>query len=109
MNFFTSSACSALVLALLSPLAQAQDGNRSGKEVVDTVCANCHASGVNGAPKIGDKKAWSKRAQRGLSSLTDNALKGIRKMPAHGADLTLTDMEIKRAVTHMDQAPAAKK
>lgn len=101
MNFPARSAGTALVLMLLSPFASGQDENRSGKDVVDAVCARCHAAGVNGAPRIGDKKAWSKRAERGLSSLTDNALKGIRKMPAHGADLTLTDMEIKRAVTYM--------
>lgn len=101
MTFSNLFACSALVLVLLSPLAQAQNGNRNGKEVVDAVCAKCHATGANGAPKIGDKKAWSTRAERGLSSLTDNALKGIRKMPAHGSDLTLDDIEIKRAVTYM--------
>ena len=101
MTYPIRSAYAALVLMLLSPAAPAEDGNRSGKDVVDAVCAKCHSTGANGAPKIGDKKAWNKRAQRGLSSLTDNALKGIRKMPAHGADLTLSDMEIKRAVTYM--------
>ena len=79
--------------------ASAQE--RDGKDVVDAVCSKCHAEGMNGAPKIGDKKAWSKRASRGLSGLTGNVLKGIRKMPPHGADMNLTDTEIKRAVTYM--------
>jgi len=91
----------ALAAAALPSAARAQSTSLSGKEVVDAICAQCHASGAKGAPKIGDKQAWSKRASRGLSSLTDNALKGIRQMPAHGGNNSLSDMEIKRAVAYM--------
>jgi cytochrome c5 len=98
-----------LVAGMLFALAQpafsldavAQSAERSGKEVVDAVCAGCHASGANGAPKIGDKKAWDKRASQGLTSLTDHALKGMRAMPSHGGKLDLTDLEIGRAVAYM--------
>ncbi|HEY6239517.1 MAG TPA: c-type cytochrome [Burkholderiales bacterium] len=79
----------------------AQVGDRSGKDVVQAVCAGCHATGANGAPKIGDKNAWSKRASQGLTSLTRHALEGIRKMPSHGGNPGLTDLEIARAVTTM--------
>jgi cytochrome c5 len=81
--------------------AHAQPAERSGKEVVDAVCAGCHATGVKGAPKIGDKKAWGKRASQGLTSLTEHALKGMREMPSHGGKLDLTDLEIGRAVAYM--------
>ena len=81
--------------------ALAQGAERSGKEVVETACAACHATGENGAPKVGDHKAWSKRAAKGLSGLTQSALKGIRQMPPHGANFKLTDFEIKRAVAYM--------
>jgi cytochrome c5 len=92
----------AALLAFATPLAaRAQAAELSGKEVVDAVCSKCHASGAKGAPRIGDKQAWSKRASRGLSSLTDNALKGIRQMPSHGGNQSLSDMEIKRAVAYM--------
>jgi cytochrome c5 len=84
-----------------SQAAQAQAPERSGKEVVEAVCASCHASGANGAPKIGDKKAWAKRASQGLTSLTDHALKGIRNMPSHGGKANLSDLEIGRAVAYM--------
>jgi len=89
------------VLVTPSPDARAQGKERSGKEVVDSVCSKCHATGAQGAPKIGDKQAWSKRASQSLSSLTDHALKGIRQMPSHGGNPDLTDYEIKRAVTYM--------
>lgn len=81
--------------------AAAQTGERSGKEVVAAVCASCHAKGAQGAPKIGDRKAWSNRISHGLSSLTQSALKGIRAMPAHGGSPDLTDLEIGRAIVHM--------
>src|SRR5215471_5992989 len=91
----------AFALSALAADARAQAGQLSGKEVVEASCAKCHATGANGAPKIGDRKAWSARASQGLSSLTDHALKGLREMPAHGGNLTLSDFEIKRAVTYM--------
>ncbi|HEV8095844.1 MAG TPA: c-type cytochrome [Burkholderiales bacterium] len=84
-----------------APHAFAQATERSGKQVVDAVCSSCHAKGTKGAPKIGDRKAWSKRAQQGLSSLTEHALKGIREMPGHGGAAKLTDLEIGRAVAYM--------
>ena len=93
-----------LVAATLFALAQAgfsQAAERSGKDVVEAVCAGCHATGTGGAPKIGDKNAWAKRASQGLTSLTQHALTGIRGMPSHGGKLDLTDLEIGRAVTHM--------
>jgi cytochrome c5 len=95
----------ALVVALGAWIAPgsgaAQNAERSGKEVVDAVCVTCHGTGANGAPKIGDKKAWSKLASRGLTGLSQSALKGIRKMPPHGGNLALTDTEVERAITYM--------
>jgi cytochrome c5 len=73
----------------------------SGMEVVHAVCGTCHTTGIKGAPRIGDQKAWAKRASQGLTSLTDHALKGIREMPSHGGNPNLSDREIQRAVTYM--------
>jgi cytochrome c5 len=88
----------ALLCAAAAPVAAS---DRSGKDVVETVCATCHASGRDGAPKIGDAKAWEPRMRRGLTSLTASALEGVRKMPAHGGSLGLSDAEITRAITYM--------
>ncbi len=91
------------VLVLMAPLAlsQAQAGTRSGKQVVEAVCAACHASGANGAPRIGDEKAWAPRAALGLSSLTRHAIQGIRQMPPHGGNPGVSDFEIELAITYM--------
>jgi len=81
--------------------ANAQSDGRSGKQVVEATCIACHGSGANGAPKIGDKQAWSKRASQGLTSLSQNALMGVRQMPPHGGNSSLSDLEIQRAITYM--------
>jgi len=91
----------AAALACISVDGSAQSAERSGKEVVDSVCIACHGTGEHGAPKIGNKKAWSKLASRGLTGLSKNALKGIRQMPPHGGNPALTDTEIERAITYM--------
>src|SRR5450631_3100921 len=62
---------------------------------------SCQATGRDGAPKIGDAKAWEPRMRRGLTGLTASALEGVRKMPPHGGSLRLSDTEITRAITYM--------
>jgi cytochrome c5 len=99
-----TAVATAALFACVSPPASAAYGDRSGKDVVDTVCAACHASGANGAPRIGDRAAWSVRAARGLTGLTQSALNGIREMPAHGGNPGLSDVEIERAITYMVNA-----
>lgn len=104
MNTSKLSAWAGLALltaAMLSPAANAQRPERSGVEVVDSVCTACHAKGENNAPRIGDQQAWAKRASQGLTALTEHALKGIRNMPAHGGNPGLSDIEIERAITYM--------
>lgn len=101
---------SVALLAFLA-LSAPHDGAaqlRSGKEVVESTCINCHGSGAQRAPKIGDRKAWRPRAAQGLSSLTLSALKGIRAMPPHGGNPGLTDLELARAITYMVNASGGK-
>lgn len=74
---------------------------KSGKETVEAVCGACHTAGLLGAPKIGDKAAWSKLIREGHDSLTKAAIKGIRQMPARGGNPDLSDFEIGRAIAYM--------
>lgn len=100
-GIFKTLAATVVLVALMTPQTDAFASGRSGAEVVDQVCAACHATGRNGAPKIGDEKAWQARAAKGLSSLTQNAIKGIRNMPAHGGSKGVTDFELELAITYM--------
>lgn len=94
----------ALSAAMLSPAVSAERRDRSGAEVVAADCAKCHTTGENGAPRIGDAKAWAPRASQGLTALTAHALHGIRNMPAHGGNSGFSDIEIERAIIEMVNA-----
>ena len=54
----------------ITPREARAQTERSGKQVVDAVCATCHAAGVNGRAEDRRQKAWAKRASQGLSGLT---------------------------------------
>lgn len=96
------------VAARIKPVGQVEvtDPNapkveKSGKEIVETVCGACHATGALNAPKIGDKAAWGKLIGGGLERLTQTAIKGVRNMPPRGGSPDLGDVEIGRAVVYM--------
>lgn len=93
----------ALALAMACPAlaASMKSEGRTGKQIVETTCIKCHGTGLHGAPRIGDKKAWAARAERGLTGLTESALKGIRQMPSHGGNPNLSDEDLERAITYM--------
>ena len=80
---------------------------RSGEEVYKGQCATCHATGVAGAPKLGDAAPWSPRIKTGLDALVNSALKGKNAMaPQGGGDFS--DVEIARGVVYMANAAGAK-
>lgn len=72
-----------------------------GKSIYDASCAACHASGVAGAPKLGDKAAWAPRIKAGNSTLYTSAIKGKNAMPPKGGNAALSDDDVKAAVDYM--------
>lgn len=74
---------------------------RSGEELYNGVCISCHGAGVLGAPKFGDKAAWSPRAVNGLAGLLKSAINGKGNMPARGGDPSITDEELSSAILYM--------
>jgi len=64
------------------------------------ICQTCHAAGVAGAPKIGDKAAWAPRLAQGVDGLTASAIKGKNAMPPKGGS-SASDAEIKAVVAYM--------
>lgn len=65
----------------------------------------CHAAGVAGAPKPGDKADWGPRIAQGKDVLYKHALEGFNgakgSMPARGGAPSLSDDDIKAAVDFM--------
>lgn len=87
--------------------AIAASTERSGEQVVAAACGKCHQTGQNGAPIIGNRKAWIEREKRGLDKVYAAALKGHSGMPARGGMAELSDVEVKRAVEFMMNSGAA--
>jgi cytochrome c5 len=88
--------------AILSTVAKedAADKVAVGKKIYEEVCIACHGAGIAGAPKFGDKAAWSGRIGLGIDALYASALKGKGAMPAKGG-YSGSDEELKYAVEYI--------
>jgi cytochrome c5 len=80
---------------------------RSGEQIVKEVCSGCHETGKFGAPRIGDRTAWTKRVSHGIEAVTQSAIRGHAGMPARGGMANLTDPEMRAAVLYMFSAGGA--
>lgn len=76
-----------------------------GKSAYNKTCALCHAAGVAGAPKPGDKADWGPRIAQGKDTLYKHALEGFTgakgMMPARGGNSKMADDDVKAAVDYM--------
>jgi len=82
-----------------APAAAGKAG--AGKSVYDSACMACHAAGVAGAPKAGDKAAWAPRLKAGMTALYASSLKGKNAMPPKGGNTALADADVRAAVDYM--------
>lgn len=87
-----------------APAAPPVAVNEAGKSAYGKACALCHAAGVGGAPKPGDKADWGPRIAQGAELLYKHALEGFSgskgTMPPKGGS-TLADADVKAAVDFM--------
>jgi cytochrome c5 len=95
-----ASAAAPVTVATAPPVPSKVDAG-AGKKLYDTACLACHAAGVAGAPKLGDKAAWAARASVGVDGLTASVIKGKGAMPPRGAAAAASDAEIRAAVEYM--------
>jgi len=103
-------------LAIIAPVTPPVPGSApagaalptDGKSVYETACFACHGSGLAGAPKFGDKAAWSARVAQGRATLEKHAIEGFQGaagfMPAKGGRVDLSDDAGKAAVDYMAAA-----
>lgn len=79
-----------------------------GKVVYADNCASCHDTGVTGAQKLSDTKAWAPLLKEGKALLYNAAINGSFGGPAKGGNDKLSDADTRFAVDYMvDQAKAA--
>jgi cytochrome c5 len=88
----------------LSLSAQAAD-LAQGKKVYEGTCFACHATGVAGSPKVGDKAEWKGRIAQGMGTLEKHAIHGFQGkkgvMPPKGGRTDLSDADVKAAIAYM--------
>jgi len=95
-----------LAVAEGAPSAGAQTAValKGGQAVYQETCTACHAEGIAGAPKIGDKKVWAPRIAQGFDTLVKHAIDGFTgkagTMPPKGGG-SFEDVEVARAVAFM--------
>ena len=76
-------------------------GSADGKAVYDKICFACHAQGLAGAPKLGDKAAWEPRIKQGMATLMQSVTQGKGAMPPKAGSPALTDAELRAGVEFM--------
>jgi len=84
--------------------APAAPAEAKGESTYKQACAACHAMGVAGAPKFGDKGLWAPRIKTGMDSLYASSIKGKGAMPPKGGNVALADADVKAAVDYMVSA-----
>lgn len=88
------------ILAGLPAIADAADA-ADGKAVYVQICRACHATGVAGAPVMGDREAWAARLSAGPEALLQSALRGKGGMPPKGGNPGLSDEQVRAAMEYM--------
>ncbi|QNB12631.1 c-type cytochrome [Paraburkholderia tropica] len=82
---------------------QSADASQAGKALYTQVCQACHAAGVLGAPKFGNKDDWAPRLKDPMDTVYNYALHGKGAMPPKGGS-NASDADVKAAVDYMVSA-----
>jgi cytochrome c5 len=96
----TAAAAAPTPAAAVATAAAPQAATGAAPALYAQTCSACHASGVAGAPKLGDKAAWAPRLGQGVDGLAANVIKGKGAMPPKGGS-NASEAEIKAVVTYM--------
>ena len=84
-----------------APVSATPSGPREPADIYNVSCTACHASGVAGAPVVGDAAAWEPRIAQGIDTVYDHAINGFNAMPPKGTCADCSDDEIKAVVDYM--------
>ncbi|WP_027793048.1 c-type cytochrome [Paraburkholderia acidipaludis] len=106
-----ASAAAAAIAAIPQPSSapaaggaeQSADASQAGKALYQQVCQACHAAGVLGAPKFGNKGDWAPRLKDPMDTIYNYALHGKGQMPPKGGS-NASDDQVKAAVDYMVNA-----
>ncbi|HEX5313583.1 MAG TPA: c-type cytochrome [Gammaproteobacteria bacterium] len=74
-----------------------------GAQIYNGHCAACHASGVGGAPRVGNARDWAALEKTPMIILYENVWHGVSLMPPKGGCNDCTAKELSSAMTYMLQ------
>ena len=78
---------------------------QSAEELYNSACSACHGQGIGGAPRLGDKAAWTPRIAQGADTLHKHAIEGFQGkaglMPPKGGRVDLPDDLVRQGVDYM--------
>ena len=73
-----------------------------GKQTYTRYCFSCHASGVAGAPRVGDAVTWAPRLEKGKEKMLDLVIQGMPPgMPPRGMCMQCSDAELEDVLDFM--------
>ena len=81
--------------------ADAEVASIDGQRIYQASCRACHAAGIAGAPKQGDKAAWAPRIAKGNDALLASVKNGLNAMPPKGGCMSCTDAELQAAIAYL--------
>jgi cytochrome c5 len=70
-------------------------------KIYKTYCHVCHAAGIAGAPKLGDKDLWAPRIAKGNDAMFSSVKNGLKTMPPKGTCMGCSDDELRAAMGYM--------
>lgn len=84
----------------------AYGGTLNGQDIYNHLCHTCHATGVAGAPVVGNAKMWDPRIAQGLAVLVQHAMNGYHGpdgnfMPPKGGNPALSQAQIEATIKWM--------
>ena len=88
------------ILASSAGSGSGEMAQKSPQQLYEGACLACHASGVAGAPKVGDGAAWQARLGDGIDALLTSAIKGKGAMPPKGGS-TYTDDQLRLVIEYI--------
>jgi cytochrome c5 len=80
--------------------AGADNASKTPEQLYQGACMACHGTGAAGAPKLGDKAAWSDRIAQGVDALLSSALNGKGAMPPRGGS-QYDDKQIRSVIEYI--------
>jgi len=83
------------------PPAATETAAADGQKVYQASCQACHALGIAGAPKLGDKEAWAPRIAKGKDALLTSVNNGLNAMPPKGACMSCSEEDLSSAIDYM--------